>query len=118
MPKRSSAALQTAIDMPDVILSLLLRPIKHCSPKDEVGDEPTRPARALARGKQGPGLDISPSAAQPLLDCGTTPTEVSRDIGVHHSVLFRFLSGKRGMSLDALDRLAKRLKLRLVRDED
>ncbi len=53
-----------------------------------------------------------------LKNCATTPTQVSRDIGVHHSVLFRFLSGKRGMSLDALDRLAKHRKLRLVRDED
>ncbi len=41
--------------------------------------------------------------------------EVSRRIGVHHSILYRFLNQQRGLSDDAMDRLAKYLKLRLVR---
>ncbi len=44
-----------------------------------------------------------------------TPVEVSRQIGVHHTTLYRFLNDTRGLSHDAQDRLAKYLKLRLVR---
>jgi len=46
-----------------------------------------------------------------------SPVEVSRQIGVHHSTLYRFLGETRGLSDDTTDRLAKYLKLRLVRDK-
>ena len=52
-----------------------------------------------------------------LKNCGTTPVEVSRQIGVHHGALYRFLNETRGLSHDTTDRLAKYLKLRLVRDK-
>ncbi len=52
-----------------------------------------------------------------LKNCGTTPVEVSRQTGIHHAMLYRFLLDTRSMSLDTLDRLAKHLKLRLVRDD-
>ncbi len=45
-----------------------------------------------------------------------TPVEVSRQTGVHHTTLYRFLNDTRGLSHDAQDRLAKHLKLRLVRE--
>lgn len=51
-----------------------------------------------------------------LRHCGTTPHEVAQATGIYHSSLYRFLSEERGLSEDATDRLAKHLKLRLVRD--
>ena len=46
-----------------------------------------------------------------------SPVEVSRQIGVHHTTLYRFLNDTRGLSHDAQDRLSTYLKLRLVRDK-
>ena len=51
-----------------------------------------------------------------LKNCGTTTHDVAKAIGVHHSSLYRFLGETRGLSHDALDRLAKHLNLRLVQD--
>ncbi len=51
-----------------------------------------------------------------LKNCEATPHEISRQIGIHHASLYRFLSAKRGLSDSTTDRLAKCLKLRLVRD--
>ena len=51
-----------------------------------------------------------------LRHCGTTPFEISRAIDIHSSTLYRFLGEQRGLSDDTTDRLAKHLKLRLVRD--
>ena len=45
-----------------------------------------------------------------------TPFEISQQIAVHSSSLYRFLGESRGLSDDATDRLAKYLKLRLVRE--
>ena len=45
-----------------------------------------------------------------------TPHEISQQIGIHHASLYRFLGATRGLSDDTTDRLAKYLKLRLVRD--
>ncbi len=44
-----------------------------------------------------------------------TPHEISKQADIHHSALYRFLGEQRGLSHDAQDRLAKYLKLRLVR---
>ncbi len=44
-----------------------------------------------------------------------SPVEISRQIGVHHGALYRFLNDTRGLSHEVQDRLAKHLKLRLVR---
>ena len=46
-----------------------------------------------------------------------TPHEVARATGIYHSSLYRFLGEQRGLSDDATDRLAKHLKLRLIRDK-
>ncbi len=45
-----------------------------------------------------------------------SPVEVSRQIGVHHGSLYRFLGETRGLSDDTTDRLAKHLEVRLVRE--
>ena len=50
-----------------------------------------------------------------LKNCGTAPVEVARQINIHHASIYRFLSAKRGLSDGATDRLAKHLKLRLIR---
>ncbi len=44
-----------------------------------------------------------------LKNCETTPHDVSRQTGIHHSSLYRFLGAKRGLSDDATDRLARHL---------
>ncbi len=45
-----------------------------------------------------------------------TPFEVAKATGIHSSSLYRFLGESRGLSDDAMDRLAKYLRLRLIRD--
>ena len=45
----------------------------------------------------------------------TSTYEISRQIGISHASLYRFLAGSHGLLGDTMDRLAKHLKLRLVR---
>ena len=52
-----------------------------------------------------------------LRHADATPVEISRQIGIDHGSLYRFLGETRGLSDDTTDRLAKHLKLRLVRDK-
>ena len=52
-----------------------------------------------------------------LRNCGTIPLDVARATDIHHTTLYRFLNETRGLSHDAQDRLAKYLKLRLIRDK-
>ncbi len=51
-----------------------------------------------------------------LKDCGMSNLQIEHEIGIHNSVLSRFQREERGMSLDALDKLARHLKLRLIQD--
>ncbi len=51
-----------------------------------------------------------------LKNCGTPPHQISIQTGIHHASLYRFLAATRGLSHDAQDRLAKYLRLRLVRE--
>ena len=44
-----------------------------------------------------------------------SPFEISNQIDVHSSTLYRFLGQQRGLSDGATDRLARHLRLRLVR---
>ncbi len=52
-----------------------------------------------------------------LRHCDETPFGVAKATGIDSSTLYRFLGDTRGLSHDAQDRLAKYLKLRLVRDK-
>jgi plasmid maintenance system antidote protein VapI len=45
---------------------------------------------------------------------GPSAYELARDTGVDRSVLSRFLTGKRTITLETADRLAAVLKLRLI----
>ena len=51
-----------------------------------------------------------------LENCGTLPVDIAKATGIHSSTLYRFLGSQRGLSDDATNRLAKHLKLRLVRE--
>ena len=44
------------------------------------------------------------------------PVDIARTIGIHSSTLYRFLSAERGLSDDAMDKLARHLRLRLIRE--
>ena len=46
---------------------------------------------------------------------GVSCLQLQRELGVHHTQLIRFLNGQRGLTLNTLDRLCKRFKLRLVK---
>ncbi len=51
-----------------------------------------------------------------LCHADQVPVDIARATGIHSSTLYRFLSQERGLSDDALDKLAKHLRLRLVRE--
>ena len=44
------------------------------------------------------------------------PVDVAASINIHSSTLYRFLGEQRGLSDATMDRLAKYLKLRLIRE--
>ena len=52
-----------------------------------------------------------------LKNCGVSNLQIEHETGIHNSVLSRFGREERGMSLDALNTLAKYLKVRLVQDK-
>ena len=52
-----------------------------------------------------------------LKNCGVSNLQIEHETGIHNSALSRFGREERGMSLDALDTLAKYLKVRLVQDK-
>lgn len=51
-----------------------------------------------------------------LRNADEAPVDIARAIDIHSSTLYRFLGEQRGLSDDTTDRLAKYLKLRLVRE--
>ncbi len=50
-----------------------------------------------------------------LENCGSIPLAVAKATGIHSSTLYRFLGEQRGLSDDAMNKLARHLKLRLIR---
>jgi transcriptional regulator with XRE-family HTH domain len=52
-----------------------------------------------------------------IKNSGLTPYRIAKDSGVSQPTLSRFLSRQRGLSADAVDRLAEALGLRLVKDK-
>ena len=44
------------------------------------------------------------------------PVDIAASIGIHSSTLYRFLSKQRGLSDATMDRLARHLELRLIRN--
>ena len=52
-----------------------------------------------------------------LKNSETSTHEISRQIEISHASLYKFTAGTHGLLGDTMDRLAKYLKLRLVRDK-
>jgi plasmid maintenance system antidote protein VapI len=67
----------------------------------------------MARRKKAP-TSLSDQLRDLIAGAGPSVYELARDAGVDRSVLSRFLAGKRTITLETADRLAKLLKLRLV----
>ena len=44
------------------------------------------------------------------------PVDIAASIDIHSSTLYRFLGSQRGLSDATMDRLARHLKLRLIRE--
>ena len=53
---------------------------------------------------------------QAIDDSGVTRYRIAQDTGIDESALAKFYNGKRGLSLDNLDRLFEYLALRIVMD--
>ena len=52
-----------------------------------------------------------------LEHCGQSTYRLERETGVSNAALSRFLRQNRGLTLETVDKLAKHLCLRLVRDQ-
>jgi len=64
--------------------------------------------------RTAPKHSVSYQLAEIIESRDLTPYAVARAAGVDPGVVSRFLNGKRGMTLDTLDKIAAALKLRLV----
>ena len=60
---------------------------------------------------------ITEQLRQYIKDSGISTYRLEREVGIHNSVLSRFLREERGMGLEAVDTLGKYFKLRLVQDK-
>ena len=49
-----------------------------------------------------------------IANCGVTRYRIAQDTGIEESALSRFVSGERGLSMEALDRLLEYLGLEVV----
>ena len=67
----------------------------------------------MAKRKKAP-QSLSDQFRELIAGAGPSVYELARDAGVDRSVLSRFLAGKRTITLETADRLAKVLKLRLT----
>jgi len=52
-----------------------------------------------------------------LKNSETSTHEISLQIGISHASLYKFLAGSHGLLGETMDRLARFLKLRLIRDK-
>ena len=58
---------------------------------------------------------ISEQIKHEIETCGTTRAEIARQTGIEESALSRFVRGERGLSMIALDILAKHFGYKLVK---
>jgi hypothetical protein len=61
---------------------------------------------------------VSQTVRRAVLDSGVTLYRVAKDARVSYAVLHRFVSGKRGLSIETLDKVCHYLGLKLVRAEE
>ena len=89
-----------------------------------IGGEPIPPARCLSQINtvaqwhllryHAPVGKLTDAIAQAITDSDETPAEIARGSGIAKSQLSRLLSGERGLSADAIERLAEYLGLEIV----
>jgi hypothetical protein len=60
---------------------------------------------------------VSQQLRRAVRESGRTLYRVSKDSGLSYPALHRFAAGKKGLSLDSLDKLCAYLKLRLTPEE-
>lgn len=60
---------------------------------------------------------ISEQLLREIKTCGITRYRISQDTGIEESVLSRFVTGKRGLGMEAIDKLAVYFGLELKRKE-
>jgi hypothetical protein len=70
----------------------------------------------MGRAKQA-AETVSQQLRRAVRQSGRTLYRVSKDSGLSYPALHRFAAGKKGLSLDSLDRLCAYLGLRLVQEE-
>lgn len=83
---------------------------------DEGGEETTASMCLPTRmhGDSVAGMNVSKALRRAVEQCGLTRYEIAKRTGIAQSMLSRFVTAKRALSLDAVDRLAEFLKLELV----
>jgi transcriptional regulator with XRE-family HTH domain len=59
-------------------------------------------------------MNVSETLRRAIEQCGMSRYEIAKETGIAQSMLSRFVTARRGLSLDAVDRLAAFLKLELV----
>lgn len=61
-----------------------------------------------------PGMNVSTTLRRAIEHCGKSRYEIAKKTGIAQSMLSRFVTAKRGLSINAVDRLSMFLKLELV----
>jgi transcriptional regulator with XRE-family HTH domain len=61
--------------------------------------------------RQQQSAKVSDQLRRIIVDCGLSRYEISRRTGIDEGTLSRFMSGERGLSMKALDRLGENLGL-------
>lgn len=62
-------------------------------------------------------IKLSDQVRQAIENCGQTRYRISKETGISNSMLSRFMSGDRGLSMAALDVLADYLRMNIRVDE-
>jgi len=57
---------------------------------------------------------LSDQLRQIVLDCGKSRYQIAKETGIDESALSRFVNGERGLSMEALDKVAECLGLRFT----
>jgi DNA transposition AAA+ family ATPase len=57
---------------------------------------------------------VSDQIRRAIKDCGLTRYRIYKETGIDQASLSKFLSGERGLSLEALDKLGELLNLKVV----
>ena len=64
--------------------------------------------------KKNKRLKLTDQVRQAIEDCGETRYQICKATGLDNATLCRFVSGERGMSMEAFDAVAEYLELDIV----